>query len=131
MTENIKKEELKSIIYVSWEESERGWGIRPDGCSLHLTEEDFRNYEKWYWKSIGESYGNKVPDEYSRPAGRPITAYTNEKLYEEIKKSKDGLRFCIKMEEDAIKNKELIYGSERSGWISFDSIKSLKGEKNG
>jgi len=39
MTDN-----LEQVVYVSWEESERGWGTRPDGCSLHLTKADFEIY---------------------------------------------------------------------------------------
>ena len=40
---------LKQIIYVGWEESERGWGTRPDGCSLHISEEDYHKFIRAYW----------------------------------------------------------------------------------
>lgn len=119
----MKNNVLRPVVYVSWEESERGWGIRPDGCSLHLTEEDFRKYEKWYWESMEETYGDKAPDEYSRPAGRPVTAYASKKLYEEIKKSKDGLYLTQDAEGEATKSNDLIYGSERSGWVSVTKTK--------
>ena len=42
----------KGPVYVAfkqnWEESERGWGIRPDGCSLHETVDDCVAYRKTY-----------------------------------------------------------------------------------
>ena len=27
---------MNRCYFQRWEESERGWGVRPDGCSLHL-----------------------------------------------------------------------------------------------
>jgi hypothetical protein len=35
---------MKSLYLQYWEESERGWGVRPDGCSLHLTKDDCKSY---------------------------------------------------------------------------------------
>ena len=32
----------KEVVAVQWEESERGWGVRPDGCSLHVSVESKR-----------------------------------------------------------------------------------------
>ena len=37
------------VVCQYWEESERGWGVRPDGCSLHLTEADRKQFIKEYW----------------------------------------------------------------------------------
>jgi hypothetical protein len=34
------------VIRQEWEESERGWGCRPDGYSLHLDKEDRNTYIK-------------------------------------------------------------------------------------
>jgi len=58
-----------------WEESERGWGIRPDGYSLHMTHQDALDYVKKAMKDQ-EKYFIKagvkgVPYEYSRPCGEP------------------------------------------------------------
>ena len=39
---------MKKVYLQHWEESERGWGIRPDGCSLHLTLEDRKKYIEKY-----------------------------------------------------------------------------------
>lgn len=51
------------LVILLWEESERGWGTRPDGCSLHTTME----LGKEYVKSYNASLPNQVPDSYSRP----------------------------------------------------------------
>lgn len=48
-----------------WEESEEGWGVRPDGFSLHLTKEGLKRYINEYWDSMPE----EIPAEYSRPCG--------------------------------------------------------------
>lgn len=108
-----KKTKLEEVVYVSWEESERGWGTRPDGCSLHKTESDFDAFLKKYWDKMPK----EVPDEYSRPAGEPVKAYVAKTLYEEIKKSKNGIRLWNSEETKAIKSKQLVYGPERSGWV--------------
>ena len=110
-----KNAKLEEVVYVSWEESERGWGTRPDGCSLHLTESDFQAFEKEYWKRMP----HEVPDEYSRPAGEPVIAYVNKKIYKDIKKSKNGIRLWSHEESQAAKSKHLVYGHERSGWVSY------------
>ena len=39
LEKKVDKRHLKEIFFVSWEESERDWGSRPDGCSLHMTQE--------------------------------------------------------------------------------------------
>ena len=134
----IKKNELRPVIYMSWEESERNWGIRPDGCSLHITENDYEKFEKDYWETMKKTYGNRAPDEYSKPAGRPVTVSVSEKLYEKIKNSVDGLFLSVNEEREAVKNEDLKYGSERSGWVSIDSqnsrdakISKLKSENCG
>lgn len=113
---NTKNKGLEEIIYVSWEESERGWGTRPDGCSLHLDEQDYRVFLKEYW----DRQPDEVPDEYSRPAGRPVNAYASSGLYQKISESKDGLRFWKFQESDLVANKEWVYSNERSGWMNVE-----------
>ena len=77
----------KSVVKMEWEESERGWGVRPDGCSLHLCIEDCRQFVKEYWAKMPR----EVPDEYSRPAGEPYSVLVSEELYKEIEKSGKGI----------------------------------------
>lgn len=107
-------ENLETVIYVSWEESERGWGCRPDGCSLHLSEKDYHTFEKEYWNSMPDT----APDEYSRPAGRPVEVQVVQELYGRIQNSKNGIRLWNHSEDELAKKGELIYGRERSGWVS-------------
>ena len=108
-----KKPNLEEVIYVSWEESERGWGTRPDGCSLHLTKEDFQAYRDAYWDKMPD----RAPEVYSRTAGEPVPAFVTKKLYHLIKKGENGLRLWEFEEGEATKNKQLIYGKRRSGWV--------------
>ncbi len=106
---------LEEVVYVSWEESERGWGVRPDGCSLHKTEPDFQAFLKKYWAGMP----NEAPDEYSRPAGEPVKAYVTKTLYKEIKKSKNGIYLWNSEEIKAVKDKQLVYDTKRSGWVEY------------
>jgi hypothetical protein len=69
--------------------SERGWGQRPDGYSLHLTESDRKQYIKDYWDKMPD----EVQDEYSRPEGSPERIDVDETLHAQVKASKNGLRF--------------------------------------
>ena len=50
---------MKPVIKQLWEESERGWGIRPDGYSLHLNNEDRKQFIKEYWALLPDG---PVPD---------------------------------------------------------------------
>lgn len=76
-------------ILREWEESERGWGIRPDGFSLHLNEAEMERHEKEYWAGMP----TKTPDEYSRPSdkGNPVFILSDELKRELLKKG--SLRF--------------------------------------
>lgn len=109
-----KNTQLEEIIYVSWEESERGWGTRPDGCSLHLSKSYYELFLDDYWRSQPD----QVQDEYSRPAGKPVMAYAAPSLLRRIENSSLGLRIWEDEEIKLVANKELIYGNERSGWVS-------------
>ena len=85
-TPNIQK----NIVYVQeWEESERGWGQRPDGYSIHQYEADIAKYVKEYWDNMPD----ETPDEYSRPDGAPFTGYIPTSRYKEFFKEKNhGIR---------------------------------------
>lgn len=66
---------MKVGVYrVDWVESEAGMGIRPDGCSLHATEQEGLDYiervMQRQYEFFRERYGNRTPPEYSRPADR-------------------------------------------------------------
>jgi len=74
---------MMRVYLQHWEESERGWGIRPDGCSLHfgLIEHDS------FIKLIYENRENTlVPKEYERIVGRLIGAYVKDDIYKIVMK---------------------------------------------
>lgn len=58
----------KVIYYQSWEESEAGWGTRPDGFSLHKSQADCKDYIQQYW---ARQPRGPAPHEYSRDCGSP------------------------------------------------------------
>ncbi len=63
----------QEVIVQKWEESEQGWGIRPDGYSLHLTEEDRKAFVTAYWATLPD----EAPYCYSSPSGTPYRAAVN------------------------------------------------------
>ena len=83
----------RKIVHESWLESERGWGVRPDGYSLHLSDEDRVSFIEAYWDTMPD----EVPDEYSRPAGDPksqaVSHEDYQKLLEARHRGEYGLRF--------------------------------------
>lgn len=78
---------MPNVICQKWEESERGWGCRPDGFSLHLTEDDRASFVYAHWETLPDS----VPDEYSRPSGTPFECPVTDALFERIKAAKNGV----------------------------------------
>ena len=71
---------MPTVIVQKWEESERGWGTRPDGYSLHKTEADRAAYVKAYWARMPDG----APDEYSRPDGSPYSAEVDDEAFAKI-----------------------------------------------
>jgi hypothetical protein len=99
---SMSNTKLKPILYVKWEESERGWGVRPDGCSLHKSVEDYESFLKDYWDKLPSA----APDEYSRPASEPLTAYASKKICQEIKGN--GIFVYQSRESDLRASKKLV-----------------------
>jgi len=75
---------MKSLYLQYWEESERGWGVRPDGCSLHLTKDDCKSYIQ---KTYESRDSDVVPHEYDRIVGEPIEALVSDEIFNEVSKS--------------------------------------------
>lgn len=68
-----------------WVESERGWGIRPDGSSIHFSLENLKDY-------INDIYCNRddeVPNIYERTCGDPIEIEVNETIYNLVSENKN------------------------------------------
>jgi hypothetical protein len=76
---------MNKIILQLWEESERGWGTRPDGCSIHIDLNSQKQYIKDYYKDRDDN----VPDVYERIIGEPIEAFIDDKLFSVIEKDKN------------------------------------------
>ena len=84
-----------TVVVQEWLESERGWGTRPDGYSLHLSEEDRKEYIAAYWEIMPDH----APNEYSRPTGDPflrdVEPSTITALEEARKEGVCGLRIYL------------------------------------
>ena len=80
---------MKKVYLQYWEESERGWGIRPDGCSLHMNPQ---NHKEFVSKIYEGRDPNNVPDEYERICGPLIQVEVKDSLYDKLEKNKGNLR---------------------------------------
>lgn len=78
---------MKTAILDTWTESERGWGTRPDWCTIHLTEDDYKKYVKAYWDKMPDT----VQDEYSIPDNRIRKVVLSDALFEKLEKSNGGI----------------------------------------
>jgi hypothetical protein len=74
----------RAVYCVNWVESERGWGQRPDGYSLHISGEVAKEYSDDYMERQRGALGNDVPDEYSYPGSLRLVR-VNEEIYNEVK----------------------------------------------
>jgi hypothetical protein len=78
---------IRTVLGQDWVERERGWGMRPDGFTLHLTAEARNAYIKWY----NETFNNLpyAPDEYTKAEGEAKLVQVSEKIYKKLLKHKD------------------------------------------
>ena len=76
---------MNKIVLQLWEESERGWGVRPDGCSIHMDSEE---RERFVESVYSARRGSEVPNEYERIVGPAVEAYIDDSLYEKLKSDK-------------------------------------------
>jgi len=77
------------IVIQEWEESERGWGVRPDGFTMHKTMSDRDAFVKAYHAKHNNL--SEAPDEYTRTSGNPYVKDVNQKTYDAIAKSTLGM----------------------------------------
>ena len=73
---------MNKVILQLWEESERGYGSRPDGCSIHIDEKIQKEYTDISYKNRGDD----VPDVYERLVGDPFFAFIEDGLFEILKR---------------------------------------------
>lgn len=81
---------MPNVVCQLWEESEAGWGCRPDGWTVHESEADRVAFVKEYW---ARQPAGPTPSEYTRECGSPylMDLDARSKLYEALKKSKNGV----------------------------------------
>jgi hypothetical protein len=95
---------MKKAYLQFWEESERGWGVRPDGCSLHLNSELHKSFVDGVYKS--RDYGN-IPHEYDRVNGNVLEVLVSETIYREILNGNGNLRLMQHSLSNLIKLEEI------------------------
>ena len=98
----------------SWEESEAGWGQRPDGYSLHLTEQAAKDYTRGYMDEQKRQLGPTTPHTYNRPAGKPYQVIINDQTLTELKKE-GNLRLS-----ELSNMPKLLIESQKSGWSPIE-----------
>lgn len=81
---------MATVVCQLWEESEAGWGCRPDGWTVHKSEADRVAFCKAYW---ARQPAGPAPDEYTRECGDPYLMDLDacSKLYEALEKSNNGV----------------------------------------
>jgi hypothetical protein len=110
------KSKLEEITYLAWEESDSWNGPSYIGCSLHKSIDKYDAYMNIFSKGQQKAYrlsGGKVPECYSRPAGKPVPAYASQNLYKRICKAGNGFMIFDTEEKKLVKEKELVYGKLR------------------
>lgn len=76
-------------ICQKWEESEKGWGTRPDGFSLHLSYEALAKFITAHWDELPD----EVPEEYSRPSGTPYPVGVSDTVFAMLRATGGSLLF--------------------------------------
>lgn len=82
---------MNHIICQVWEESERDWGVRPDGFTLHLTPEDHAAFMEDFWRQQKADFDGRAPDEYTRASGKPYACPVNDVILAEVAATDNGL----------------------------------------
>lgn len=78
-----KTEEDTVFVYrLEWEESERGFGVRPHGASLHLRLDDVAGFVGGHHRTNNNL--PEVPECYSRPAGKATLTRVSRAVYEQL-----------------------------------------------
>lgn len=94
-----------TIILQLWEESIKGKGSRPDGCSIHIDLDarlDYINREYELRQS------NVIPDEYEVAVGAPIEVNVTDNIYNIIKEAK-SIRLLQTELRNLVELKEIEY----------------------
>ena len=112
---------MKTVIFQSWIERERGWGMRPDGFTIHRTEADRQAYVKRYWDSMPDS----VPESYSSPDGSPVAVSISEPAYAMLEGTELGVAFWANIRPEELD--EFLIGRLRDELKT--AVKEVEAEK--
>lgn len=81
---------MRPAVLITWIESEAGWGQRPDGASLHLTQEDADAYVRAYWDSMPPRDENGMaPSLYWRPTSAGTTVLVDGQLAGRLEEARE------------------------------------------
>ncbi len=95
---------MEEVCMQYWEESERNWGIRPDGCSLHFNGKICKEYINEIYKDRDKE---NVPDVYDKTVGEIILVKVKKELYELVVKD-DTVRLSQNEMNNLVKLGELL-----------------------
>ena len=87
---------MNKVTLQFWEESERGWGVRPCGCSLHLDKSERDKYVKTIYEGRSSDF---VPSEYDRTIGEPMDDFISDVMFSRVK-----LKTSIRIYEHELNN---------------------------
>ncbi len=80
-TPKVERKGLLALYAIVWEETERGWGTRPDGYSFHRSQDEATKFINEYQSKLPK----EVPDEYSRPLSESARLIeVSESLYDYV-----------------------------------------------
>lgn len=114
---------MKVAICQVWEETERGWGSRPDGCSLHLTNEQLKKYIDNFYINQRAKFGYGA-DEYNRAIGNPFLVIVSYETFDYIRHSDNGIRL-FQNEYISLRNSQDEFLRKQA----FKALKKIKNEK--
>lgn len=87
-----KETKFNPAIMVDWFESERGWGRKPDGVTLHLSTKDAQSArDKHLADEKIRNPSGATPDYYWAPESANTMIAVDDEIFEQIKEAnKDG-----------------------------------------
>jgi hypothetical protein len=77
---------MNKVILQIWEESERGWGTRPDGFSMHIDQKERDRYIQAIYD--GRKSDTTIPNEYERIVGAGVDAFIEDSLFLLVQKDR-------------------------------------------
>lgn len=89
----MTKAQTYELVCQEWDESEAGWGQRPDGYTLYLNAKDHaKHIAKWTEdrRKEAEALKGVTPSCYDRMSGKPFRVKVPKKVFDEVKKTKGG-----------------------------------------